>query len=221
MKHVFPGQKIGHSGTLDPLATGMMILGIGKGTKKLTSLIGLDKEYETTIDFAKMSDTRDLQYWDYYEEYPLVENKKGIIINSQERIAPPLETIEALLQQLIPESLLPLPAFSAKKKEGKRLYELARKGKGIEEERVMRVMEYNVLNYNFPILSLRLKVGSGSYIRSISYRLGQQLSLGGILIQLRRTSVGEWNFENTGVDQEVEYTMRGRSGVLKYGILEE
>jgi len=124
-----------------------------------------------------MSDTRDLQYWDYYEEYPLVENKKGIIINSQERIAPPLETIEALLQQLIPESLLPLPAFSAKKKEGKRLYELARKGKGIEEERVMRVMEYNVLNYNFPILSLRLKVGSGSYIRSISYRLGQQLSL--------------------------------------------
>jgi tRNA pseudouridine55 synthase len=163
MKHVFPGQKIGHSGTLDPKATGLMILGIGKGTKRLTSLIGLDKVYETVIDFSKMSDTWDMGYREKYEEYDPKELK-----------APTLDQLQEKLASLIPTYELPLPAFSAKKKEGKRMYELARKGKEISESRVMKIHQVDILDYMFPELRLRVGVGSGTYIRSIGYRLGQE-----------------------------------------------
>ncbi|MDR2540974.1 MAG: tRNA pseudouridine(55) synthase [Candidatus Peribacteria bacterium] len=163
MKHVFPGQKIGHSGTLDPKATGLMILGIGKGTKRLTSLIGLDKVYETVIDFSKMSDTWDMGYREKYEEFPV-----------ESLDAPSLVQVEEKLQQLMPTYELPLPAFSAKKKEGKRMYELARKGKELSESRVMKIHQIDILEYAFPELRLRIGVGSGTYIRSIGYWLGQQ-----------------------------------------------
>jgi tRNA pseudouridine55 synthase len=126
-----------------------MILGIGKGTKKLTSLIGLDKEYETVIDFSKMSDTWDMGYRAKYEEYPL-----------ESLLVPELDSIIRKLQLLVPECELPLPAFSAKKKEGKRLYALARSGKEILESRVMKVHHFEILDYSFPRLSLRLSVGS-------------------------------------------------------------
>ncbi len=140
-----------------------MILGVGKGTKKLTSLIGLDKVYETTIDFSKMSDTWDLGYWEKYEEYDVKSLK-----------VPEYKSIKEKLSLLVPEYELPLPAFSAKKKEGKRLYALARSGQEISETKVMRVQSFEILEYNFPVLRLRLAVGSGTYIRSIGYWLGQE-----------------------------------------------
>jgi tRNA pseudouridine55 synthase len=94
MKHLFPGEKIGHSGTLDPKATGLMLLGIGKGTKRLTSLIGLDKTYETTLDFSQMSDTWDLGYREKYVTYPLsAEGRGGIVKDGQTVLAPSLEEI--------------------------------------------------------------------------------------------------------------------------------
>jgi tRNA pseudouridine55 synthase len=123
----------------------------------------LDKVYETVIDFSKMSDTWDMGYREKYEEFP-VESMK----------APSLAQLEEKLQQLIPVYELPLPAFSAKKKEGKRLYELARKGKEISESRMMKFHQIDILEYNFPELRLRVEVGSGTYIRSLGYWLGQQ-----------------------------------------------
>lgn len=126
-----------------------MILGIGKGTKRLTSLIGLDKVYETVIDFSKMSDTRDLGYWERYEEYSL-----------DRLMVPEVDRIIEKLSLLVPERELPLPAFSAKKKEGKRLYQMARKGKEISEVKVMKVQHFEILEYSFPRLRLRLAVGS-------------------------------------------------------------
>ncbi|MDR0651448.1 MAG: tRNA pseudouridine(55) synthase [Candidatus Peribacteria bacterium] len=149
MKYVFPGEKIGHSGTLDPKATGLMVLGIGKDTKKLTSLIGLDKEYETVIDFSKMSDTWDMGYWEKFEEYHLEHLQ-----------VPEIKSIIEKLSLLVPTHLLPLPAFSAKKKEGKRLYSLARSGQEVAEMKMMHIHHFEVLAYAFPELSLRLKVGS-------------------------------------------------------------
>jgi tRNA pseudouridine55 synthase len=140
-----------------------MILGIGKGTKKLTSLIGLDKVYETVIDFSKMSDTRDMGYRERFEEYEVGSLK-----------VPKVESIKEKLFSLIPTYELPLPAFSAKKKEGKRLYQMARAGKEISERRMMKIQSFDILDYGFPELSLRLEVGSGTYIRSIGYWLGQQ-----------------------------------------------
>ncbi|MDR2190636.1 MAG: hypothetical protein LBP53_05655 [Candidatus Peribacteria bacterium] len=176
MNHLFPGEKIGHSGTLDPKATGLMILGIGKGTKKLTSLIGLDKVYETTIDFSKMSDTWDMGYWEKYEEYPVSSSPLGVEIPLSRNtarlsplsggdttkciLAPSLQEMQETLSLLMPERELPLPAFSAKKKEGKRLYALARSGQEISESRVMKVHHVEILDYAFPQISLRLLVGS-------------------------------------------------------------
>jgi tRNA pseudouridine55 synthase len=161
MKHVFPNEKIGHSGTLDPKATGLMVLGIGKDTKKLTSLIGLDKVYETVIDFSKMSDTWDMGYRERFEIFPLLDNgAKGILKNHLIVPAPSLQQLQDTLHSLIPKCELPLPAFSAKKKEGKRLYTLARSGQEIAETKLMKIHHFEILGYSFPELHLRLAVGS-------------------------------------------------------------
>lgn len=105
--------------------------------------------------------------------------------------APSLGEIKKKLDKLIPEYLLPLPAFSAKKRAGKKSYDEARAGNIIEENKVMKVQKYEILKYEFPILQIKVDVGSGTYIRSIAYRLGQQLGMGGTLIQLRRMSIGD------------------------------
>lgn len=92
--------------------------------------------------------------------------------------APSLKEIEIKLNKLIPEYELPLPAFSAKKIAGKRSYDDARAGKIREENKVMRIHKYEILSYEFPILQIKLDVGSGTYIRSIAYRLGKELGIG-------------------------------------------
>ena len=115
LKRELSEKKIWHSGTLDPLATGLMLIWTWDDTKKLNDLIWLDKTYETMIDFSKKSDTRDMWYRDYYEE---IDVKWKEI---------PLEDIKSKLDLLIPEYELPLTPFSAKKKDWKKLYDLARK----------------------------------------------------------------------------------------------
>jgi tRNA pseudouridine55 synthase len=146
---------------------------------------------------------------------------KGIVVNNTEILAPTHEEIEDKLQSLIPVQELPLPAFSAKKKEGKRLYQLARSGQEISESRMMKVHSFEILEYTFPRLRVRLAVGSGTYIRSIGYWLGQEFGLGGILTELRRISLGEWSLEQLALPEEVEYHMRGQVGVMNWGIIEE
>jgi len=91
--------------------------------------------------------------------------------------APTLAEITKKLDKLIPEYNLPLPAFSAKKRAGKRLYDEARAGNVIQENKVMKVHSYEVMKYDFPLLQIKVYVGSGTYIRSIAYRLGQQLGM--------------------------------------------
>lgn len=221
MKHVFPWEKIWHSGTLDPKATGLMILGVGKWTKKLTELIGLDKVYETVMDFSKMSDTWDMGYREKYEEYEVIHQGSALLIDDNVVSAPSLEQIDDLLQGLIPEYELPLPAFSAKKKDGKRLYKMARSGKEISETKIMKLKSFDILDYQFPEVSLRLEVGSWTYIRSIWYWLGQQCWLWGILTSLRRTSLGKRNLSELILDQEVDYTIRRREWNFRWCVIEE
>jgi tRNA pseudouridine(55) synthase len=269
LKRQFPKKtKIGHSGTLDPMATGLLIIAVDKDTKRLHEFLGADKSYETTIDFSKMSDTWDMDYWEVYEEYPLrhceneqsedeaIQDKKkspvisteanvmsgmeksrqqrdvlttpqghfladtqgaldmtnrtssgwriGIIKNKTFTLAPSIEQIKAKLDTLIPSAILPLTPFSAKKKDGKKLYELARAGIEVNESREMRVNAYEIVDYNFPTLTLKLDVWSGTYIRSIGYWLGQEFGLGGILTSLRRTKVGKVDISTLILDQEVE-----------------
>jgi tRNA pseudouridine55 synthase len=199
LKKVFPKQKIWHSGTLDPLATGLLIIWIWKWTKLLNQIQWLDKKYETTIDFSQMSDTRDIDYREQHEKYQY--NEEGITKNNQFIDAPSQLEIEEKLWLIVPEKELPLTPFSAKKKDGKKMYDLARSWQILNERRLMKIFETRIIEYNFPLLKLYLHVGSGAYIRSIWYWLGQEFWLGGILIQLRRTAIEKWNINEMKLEK--------------------
>ena len=190
LKRELKEKKIWHSGTLDPMATGLLLIWTWSDTKQLNSLIWLDKSYETTIDFSKKSDTRDMDYREYFEEINV--EWKDILV----------EQIKEKLNSIIPEWELPLTPFSAKKKDGKKLYELARNWNQIIENKLMKTYWYEILEYNFPTLKLKLDVWSWTYIRSIGHRLGEQLWLGGILTELRRIRIWEYNLAKTNLDKE-------------------
>lgn len=177
------------------MASGLMILGVGKGTKQLTHLIGMDKSYETTIDFSLLTDTWDASFWESEERFEIVDQEGQRYLQKDGKLipAPDLSQIQSFLDSILyheeKDTLLPLPTFSAKKQNGKRLYKDARKGKAEIQEKAMKIYNYQIIDYHFPLLKIKLEVGSGTYIRSIGYRLGQQLGLGGALIELERTSI--------------------------------
>ena len=219
IKRVFWNKKVGHSGTLDPMASGLLIIWVWKDTKLLWKFLGADKEYETTIDFSIYSDTWDLDYFDTFKKYEVVgcrddildynsrwcqddmsiskkdnkqcKNDKVWILKDGRFIpAPSLKQIEEKLKLLIPEIELPLTMFSAKKVNWKKLYELARHGIDLDLKQKMKINEVEILDYSFPKLTLRLNVWSGTYIRSIGYWLWQQFGLPGTLTMLKRTKIG-------------------------------
>jgi len=205
-KTCLPVGKVWHSGTLDPMASGLMIVGIWNDTKKLNEIQWLDKTYIATIDFSKSSDTRDLQYRKEIKNFELgILNwwKKYIIKDWKKITAPNLDEIKEKLKKLIPSYNLPLTPFSAKKKNWKKFYELAREWNGINENREMKVNSFQIIDYNFPELRIEIDVGSWTYIRSIAYRLGNEFGLGWILTKLRRTKIGKWDindFEMKNID---------------------
>jgi len=208
LKRELKEKKIWHSGTLDPMATGLLLIWTWNDTKQLNSLIWLDKSYETTVDFSKKSDTRDMDYREYFEEINV--NWKDI----------PVEQIKEKLDSIIPEWELPLTPFSAKKKDWKKLYELARNWNQIIENKIMKTYWYEILEYCFPILKLKLDVWSWTYIRSIRHWLWEQLGLGGILTELRRIRVWEYDLEKTNLDKSATFFRKEWDNVdFKYWII--
>ena len=199
LKRIYPKQKIWHSGTLDPLATGLLLIGVGKGTKLLTNLQWLDKIYIAEINFAKDSDTRDVDYRDWLTDYEIKQEKDKAIWIIKDKIlvpAPTQEQIIQILNSVVPSGILPLTPFSAKKKNGKKLYDLARAGKPVKIDKEMTINSFEIIKYDFPTLEVKFDVGSGTYIRSIAHRLWQQFKLWGILTGLRRLSIGKYKIEN-------------------------
>lgn len=222
LRRHFPKQKMWHSWTLDPMATGLMILALDKDTKKLTELIWLDKSYIATIDFSKSTDTRDMEFWEKITNYELqLTNwkKTGVEMEHGTVEAPILAEIVKKLDKLIPEYELPLPAFSAKKIAGKKSYDDARSGTIREENKIMKIQKYEILSYDFPLLQIHIDVGSGTYIRSIAYRLGQQLGLGGTLIQLRRTRIGDWDVWTISNREELHNTYKEKEEIIRFARL--
>lgn len=218
LRRHFPKQKMGHSGTLDPMATGLMILALDKDTKKLTELIWLDKSYIATIDFSKLTDTRDMEYRNTISQYEIVGWRLKVEGWKLADI-PNIDAIRRFLDSIIPSANLPLPAFSAKKTAGKKSYDDARAGNIIEANKVMKVNGYEILNYEFPLLQLKLDVGSWTYIRSIAYWLGKQLWMGGTLIQLRRTSIGQRDIEKIPNREELHNTYKDKEEIIRFAIL--
>lgn len=173
-------QKIGHAGTLDPFATGVMVLLIGKNYTRLSDrfLLG-DKEYVAGVYLGVSTDTYDCD---------------GNIVGSSKKI-PSLEEIEKTLLQFQGEVDQIPPMFSAKKVRGKKLYELAREGKTIERKPSKVHMTTIFLSYEYPRLKLRVVCSKGTYIRSIAHEIGVILGCGAHLSTLLRTRSGEFVLE--------------------------
>ncbi len=185
--------KVGHTGTLDPFATGLLILLIGKGTKHANEFLKLDKEYITTVRLGAVSDTGDL-------EGNLTLGKNEDLNN-----IPTPEEIETVVRGFLGEIEQRVPNYSAVKINGERAYKLARAGKTVEMPvRKVKIYELEILDYKWPDLTLRCKVSSGTYIRALGEDIGRALGVGGYLTALRRTQVGEYRVEEaTSLDEYV------------------
>lgn len=170
-------KKIGHGGTLDPNAVGVLIVGVGKGTKKLNDVIGLDKEYEAEITFGAISNTYDVDGEITKVEGPL----------------PSLKDINDALPKFIGEIMQVPPIFSAKKIQGKPAYKRARKGEELTlEPAKVFVKNIEIISYEKPILKLKVECEKGFYVRSLAHDLGEVLGCGAYLSNLIRTRVGKF-----------------------------
>lgn len=178
LRHLIRIRKIGHAGTLDPLATGLLIVCTGKFTKRINQYMAQQKEYTGTITLGATTPTYDL------ESEPI--NFKPTDQITLDQIKLQLTSFTGPIQQ-IP------PAHSAIKVDGKRVYELARKGKEVKlEPRTVHIYAFEVLELHEAQLQFRVVCSTGTYIRSLANDLGQALGCGAYLSSLRRTRIGEF-----------------------------
>ncbi|MCX6779598.1 MAG: tRNA pseudouridine(55) synthase TruB [Candidatus Magasanikbacteria bacterium] len=172
--------KVGHTGTLDPFATGLLLVAIGReNTKKIDQFAHLDKTYVATLELGATSDTFD---------------STGTIIKNPEAKPIDLSEIEKALKSFIgPQDQLP-PMFSAKKVNGQRLYKLARKGREVEREPShITIFDIKLLDYSYPQLSIEVHSSAGTYIRTLADDIGRTLGVGAYCCALRRTKIGEYS----------------------------
>ncbi len=179
-EHLGKKAKVGHTGTLDPFATGLMVIVTGKECRNAMNYSKLDKEYEATIHLGQTSSTGD---------------PEGELTSVSSDI-PTKESVEAVLQQYIGEITQRPPIYSAIKINGRRAYDLARKGEVVEmPERKVTIYSLELLSYTYPEIRIRVHVSSGTYIRTLAEDVGATLGTGAYCSQLRRTKVGEWSVE--------------------------
>lgn len=181
-----PGQKlrikIGHAGTLDPLASGLLIVCLGKQTKNIDSFMGMTKEYTGSFYIGATTPSFDLET-EVNETFPI------------DHIT--TELLQQTAQQFIGEQQQFPPVYSAIKKDGKRLYESARAGVEVElEARTVTIYEFELTKIELPIVHFRIVCGKGTYIRSIAQDFGKALGSGAYLKSLRRTKIGAYDVEN-------------------------
>ena len=193
VKRLLPrGTKIGHAGTLDPFATGVLLLLIGKATKQCERLMDQPKQYETTIKFGATTATDDPESPE--ELWP-------------EAVTTPvsLEQVQAKLSMFTGAIQQRPPAYSAMKIAGRRAYDVARRGGEVKlEPRTVHVYGIELLDFCWPLLRLRIDCGRGTYIRSIARDLGEALNVGGYLTQLRRTRVGEFSIDSAATIKRLQ-----------------
>ena len=175
-----PRIKVGHTGTLDPMATGVLVLAIGSYTKKIATLTKHDKSYEATVTLGATSNTDD------------AEGTLTVVRASQ----PSFQEITEVLQQFVGTIQQVPPQFSAIKVGGVRSYAAARKGKEVElVARNVTIYSISDISYAYPLVQFTAHVGSGTYIRSIARDVGERLGVGAYLSDLRRTRVGDFTLD--------------------------
>lgn len=205
LRKVLGKVPMGHSGTLDPLATGLLLVATGSDTKKLTNLIAHEKSYIATIDLSQTSDTRDTEYRLEHKQYIISERdgKIWLTINDQRITGPSWEAMIQAIKKMSGIVELVLPPFCAKKIDGVKMYDAARSGHPIYKTEKMTIVHIEIMSYVFPLIQVKCHVGSWCYIRSIAHHLGQILWTGGIISQLRRTSIDQYHIKNYTLDREV------------------
>lgn len=175
-------KRIGHAGTLDPMATGLMILLLGRATKASDALMGLDKAYEARLKLGEVTDS-------YDADGQIIETRPipGDLTREQ---------VEAVVASFQGVQLQTPPMFSAKKVDGVALYKLARKGQTIERKaREITVSRIELMDFALPEITFRLDCTKGTYVRTVGYDIGEKLGCGGHLTALRRTRIGAYALE--------------------------
>lgn len=193
IRNMIKVKKVGHAGTLDPLATGLLIICTGKFTKKINEYMAQEKEYTGTFTVGATTPTYDL------------ESEPGYF-KSYEHLEPGF--IEAATSSFKGEILQVPPAHSAIKQQGKRVYELARKGMEVKmEPRKVTIHQFHITHIDLPVIGFRIVCSTGTYIRSIANDFGNALGTGAYLSSLCRTRIGEFKLEDA-------YSMEAFSGLV-------
>ena len=174
--------KVGHAGTLDPLASGLLILCTGKATKRIEELQGQEKEYTGSFTLGATTPSYDMET-EVAETFPTDHLT--------------MENIEAATKVFLGDIQQRPPVFSALKKDGKRLYEYARSGEKVEiPTRTVNISEFEITGIELPKVHFRVVCSKGTYIRSLAHDFGKQLNSGAYLSSLRRTRIGDYKVEN-------------------------
>jgi tRNA pseudouridine55 synthase len=190
MRSLLQIKKIGHAGTLDPLATGLLIVCTGKFTKKINEYMAQEKEYAGHITLGAVTPTYDL------ESLPVQQKDFSFLTNEMIR--------SATAQFTGTISQFP-PIFSAIKKDGVALYELARRGVDVQPEaRKVTVHQFEIINIALPVIAFKVVCSTGTYIRSLANDFGAALGCGGYLSSLRRTRIGEFEVSNAMTMEQFE-----------------
>lgn len=175
--------KVGHAGTLDPLATGLLIICTGKMTKRIDEFSGLNKTYIGKMTIGSTTPSYDLETKPNVY-YPTEHINKNLIIETAKKFVGKIDQKP--------------PVFSAVKKDGVRLYKLARKGVKVEvEKREIIIHDFLISSINFPEVEFSLTCSKGTYIRSLAHDFGKELGSGAHLSELRRTSIGDYSVDNS------------------------
>ena len=182
-------RKVGHAGTLDPMATGVLLVVTGRATKSVSSLVGMEKEYTGVITLGIKTDTDDAE---------------GRIIEKKEVELFPVQVIEDVLKSFEGEIEQIPPMYSAIKVKGRPLYRLARKGEVIERSpRKVVIYSISLDEWNPPSLKLTVRCSKGTYIRALARDVGDILKTGGHLSYLRRTKIGDYKVDDSYQLQEI------------------
>ena len=188
LRRRFHIKKVGHAGTLDPMATGVLVMLIGSYTKASNFFMSNDKEYEGAMVLGKVSDTGDAC---------------GKITECKDPLKIDTATIENIFKGFLGEIDQTPPAYSAIKINGKKMYELARKGIAVQAEpRKITIKNFDIIAIALPEVSFRVGCSKGTYVRQLAIDIGDRLGCGAYLSRLRRTASGEFKIENAvGFDQ--------------------
>ena len=179
IRHTFRIRKVGHGGTLDPMATGLLIMLLGRGTRLSNDIMGTDKVYEGSMLFGTTTASEDAD---------------GVVTGTADYSAVTREAVESEMKKWLGDVQQIPPMVSAIKKDGVPLYKLARKGQEVvREPRWLHIYEFTLLDFALPRVTFRLRCSKGTYVRTLCADIGRALGCGAYLAELRRTQSGEFS----------------------------